>query len=74
MGVSLREYLKYGEKGPTARGTRTDRTRVAKAWSSVYWKQRDAAYRQRAKWRAISASKKRKREEISNARKTNALD
>ena len=74
MGVSLREYLKYGAKGPTTRGTRNDRTWVApRTWAS-YIANRQAAVRQAAKWRAISYAKKKKREEISNARKRDDLD
>jgi len=75
MGVSLREYLKYGAKGPTTRGTRTDRTRVAaRTWSS-YVANHQAAVREASKWRAIAYAKRKKREEIvRNARETNRLD
>jgi len=69
MGVSLREYLKYGAKGPTTRGTRTDRTWVLAKGSSNYWSKAIANSRQRAKWKAISRSlqKKKERTEVTHA-------
>ena len=68
MGVSLREYLKYGAKGPTTRGTRADRTRLDTKRSPDVWSKYYANRRQRAKWKAISRSlqKKKKKEQVSS--------